>query len=300
MNAEHSLPRPAEPGGTPRPSETALALSVVVNVEEGAEMNPRDGDHLAEPVDEMGLALKSSRRNLPNESNYRYGLHEGLARVVKVLDEAAIPVTWTCAAAALERSAHVAAEIRRRGDEAASHGHRWVHQYRMPEEEERAFLNAARDSIEAAVGVRPAGHLSRYLYTERTRELLVQEGFEYHMDDYSRDEPFWHHTPSGPIVVVPYAIDTNDMKMWLAPSYTPAMWLQYAVDTFDQLYRERRPGFRMMSIGLHLRVIGRPGRIHALERFLDHVRAHQDVWPARRRDIARAFSAAVPASVGAQ
>jgi peptidoglycan/xylan/chitin deacetylase (PgdA/CDA1 family) len=277
-----------------RPSSRALAVSLVVNVEEGAEMSVADGDRGPEPVDEMGLALRSPVRNTGNESNYAYGLKEGLHRVVRVFDAAGVPVTWTCAAVALERAPEVARTIVRRGDEAASHGYRWVHQYRMDEDEERRFLVAARDSITASVGTAPAGHLSRYLFTERTRELLVQEGFRYHMDDYSADEPFWSATPSGPIVVVPYAIDTNDMKMWANAAYTPQMWLQYATDTFDQLYRERREGFRTMSVGLHLRIIGRPGRIRVLEQFLDHVLSHEDVWPVTRGSLAAAFAAASP------
>jgi len=280
-----------------RPSARSLALSIVVNVEEGAEMSVKDGDKGPEPVDEMGLALRSAVRNFGNESNYAYGLKEGHARVTSVLDAAEVPATWTCAALALERAPEVAETIRRRGDEAASHGYRWIHHYRMDEDEERAFLVTARDSIAATAGQVPVGHLSRYLLTERTRELLVQEGFQYHMDDYSGDEPFWATTAAGPIVVLPYAIDTNDMKMWSSPAYTPAQWLEYAIDTFDRLYAERREGFRLMSLGLHLRIIGRPGRIGALERFLEHVGRHEDVWPVTRRTLAAEFAKATPSSI---
>ena len=258
-------------------------------------MSVRDGDRNPEPVDEMGLALKGDLRNFGNETNYDYGIREGFPRVADVLDRHGIPTTFTCAALALERAPHVAAYIRERGHEAASHGYRWVHQFRMDEDAEREFVVRARDSIAASTGTAPAGHLSRYLLTERTRELLVQEGFSYHMDDYSRDEPFWDVTPSGPIVVLPYAIDSNDMKMWAEPAFTPDQWLKYAIDTFDGLYRERREGFRMMSLGVHLRIIGRPGRIWALDRFLDHALSHDDVWPVRRRDLAAAFAASVPA-----
>jgi allantoinase len=278
-----------------RPSQTSLALSIVVNVEEGAEMSILDGDHSPEPVDEMGLALKGEQRNFGNESNYAYGVHEGFPRVARVLDRLQVPATFTCAALALERAPEIAAYIRERDHEAASHGYRWVHQFKLDESAERDFIRRARDSITASVGTAPAGHLSRYLLTERTRELLVQEGFAYHMDDYSRDEPFWATTPSGPIVVLPYAIDSNDMKLWAEPSYTPDQWLKYAIDTFDTLYRERREGFRMMSLGLHLRIIGRPGRIWALEQFLEHALTHDDVWPVRRRDLAAAYAASVPA-----
>ncbi len=284
-----TAPRPT------RPSATSLALSVVVNVEEGAEMSLAEGDRNPEAVDEMSMALRGPARNFGNESNYRYGIKEGFPRVRAALDSAGIPATWTCAALALERAPQVAAAIRHRGDEAASHGLRWLPQHRMDPPTERAFLVAARDSIAATTGTAPAGHLSRYLHTENTRDLLVQAGFEYHMDDYSGDEPFWATTPSGPIVVLPYAIDTNDMKMWATPGYTARDWLSYAVDTFDRLYAERRTGFRMMSLGLHLRIIGRPGRIGLFEQFLDHALSHEDVWPVRRRDLAAAFRAAVPA-----
>ncbi len=280
---------------TARPSETPLALSIVVNVEEGAEMSLAEGDRNPEAVDEMSMALRGPARNFGNESNYQYGIKEGFKRVLGALDRSGVPATWTCAALALERAPQIARAIRERGDEASSHGLRWLPQHRMDEATERAFLAGARDSIERTTGTAPVGHLSRYLHTERTRELLVQEGFEYHMDDYSGDEPFWDNTPSGPIVVLPYAIDTNDIKMWAAPGYTAHDWLKYAIDTFDRLHAERQPGFRMMSLGLHLRIVGRPGRIGMLERFLDHALSHSEVWPVRRRDLAAAFAAEHPA-----
>jgi peptidoglycan/xylan/chitin deacetylase (PgdA/CDA1 family) len=269
---------------------------VVVNVEEGSELGVLPEDEGNEPVDEMGISLRKEYRNHGNLSNYRYGLHEGLARVLGELDLAGIPATWTCSALALERSPEVARAIAARGDEAASHGYRWTHQFRLSEEEERDFLVRARDSLEHTVGRRPTGHLSRYLHTARTRELLVQEGFTYHMDDYSRDEPFWDTTDSGSIVVVPYSIDTNDMKMWANGSLTPELWLRYAIDTFDVLYAERRPGFRMMSLGLHLRIVGRPGRIGSLRRFLEHALSHEDVWPVTRQQISEDFARENPLS----
>jgi allantoinase len=273
------------------PEGRRLALSIVVNVEEGAEMSILDGDDRPEPVDEMGIALKGERRNHGNESNYRYGLNEGFPRLVGVLDRFGMAATFTCAAVALERSPQVAEAIRRRGDEAASHGWRWVHQFRMDPDEERAFLRRTVASITDTVGTRPVGHLSRYLHTDHTRRLLVEEGFTYHMDDYSADEPFWASTEAGSIVVVPYAMDTNDMKLWAEPSYTPRQWLEYAVDTFDHLRAEGADRPRMMSVGLHLRVIGRPGRIRALEAFCEHVAGCDDVWVTTRRAIAEHFAA---------
>ncbi len=275
---------------TPRPSKSALALSIVVNVEEGAETSIADGDGRAEPVDEMNLVTKGPVRNPSNESNYQYGIKEGFKRVADLLTKYEVPATWTCAAVALERAPQIAEFIRARGDEAASHGYRWVHQFKMSPEEERNFIVAARDSIKKSVGVAPVGHLSRYLFTDETRSILKSEGFLYSMDDFSADWPFWEETKAGPIVIVPYAIDTNDMKMWADPGYTPTDWLQYNIDTFDRLYSERADQPRMMSVGLHLRIVGRPGRIGAFETFLKHVKRHDDVWITYRKEIAKEFS----------
>ena len=142
------------------------------------------------------------------------------------------------------------------------------------------------------MGTRPVGWLSRYLLTDKTRSLLREAGFLYHMDDYSDDLPFWEDTPDAAksggtgMLVLPYALDSNDMKMWSDPAYTPSEWLRYAIDTFDWLYREGADSPKMMSLGLHLRVIGRPGRIGYLERFILHVLRHQDVWITTRRAIA--------------
>jgi peptidoglycan/xylan/chitin deacetylase (PgdA/CDA1 family) len=149
-------------------------------------------------------------------------------------------------------------------------------------------------SIRKTTGRRPDGWLSRYLFTEHTRRLLIEEGFTYHMDDYSDDVPFWDVVDGRAIVVVPYALDSNDMKMWVAPALTPEQWLAYAIETFDVLYDEgaRRP--RMMSLGVHLRIIGRPGRIRAFERLIQHVRSRPRVWIATRKEIAERWAAANP------
>jgi peptidoglycan/xylan/chitin deacetylase (PgdA/CDA1 family) len=281
------------------PEGAKLALSIVVNVEEGSEYSIADGDPVPEPVDELGVVMKKPVRMHGNESNYRYGLNEGARRIVALLDRHQLRATWTAAALSLERAPELAAVIRARGDETCSHGWRWVHQFRLNEADERAFIRRAADSIEASTGTRPAGWLSRYLHTEHTRRLLQEEGYQYHMDDYSADTPFWGAVPGSaqPMVIVPYALDSNDMKMWVAPAYTPDLWLKYACDSFDVLLREAEAGGtppRMMSLGLHLRIIGRPGRIWALQRFMEHVAKAPGVWVATRRDIAAHFAASVP------
>jgi allantoinase len=282
------------------PNGGKFALSLVVNVEEGAEQNIRDGDKGPEPVDELSAVPKRPMRMHGNESNYQYGLKAGAPRILRLLDAHRIRATWTAAALALERAPDLAQAISTRGDEVCSHGYRWAHQFWMDEAKEREFIRKATDSLERTTGQRPVGWLSRYLHTEATRRLLVEEGYRYHMDDYSDDFPFWDvvETAQGrkPMIILPYALDSNDMKFWLAPALTARDWLQYATDTFDWLAREaEREGARYMSLGLHLRIIGRPGRIGALEGFLEHIAKRRDVWIATRQEIAEAFAAAVPA-----
>ncbi len=277
------------------PDDARLALSVVVNVEEGAEMSLRDGDKGPEPVDELGVALKVPIRNFANESNYEYGIRAGWPRVRDALARHGVTATFTAAAMALERAPQIGCAIAEGGHEACSHGWRWIHQFSYDEARERDFVRKAVDSIAHTTGARPIGWLSRYLHSPRLRRTLAEEGFLYHMDDFSDDVPRWDvvETDPGPraVVVMPYALDSNDMKFWLAPGYTPAQWLDYAVETFDVLHGE---GGRMMSLGVHLRIIGRPGRIRAFERFLQHARSRPGTWITTRAAIARHFAAEVP------
>ncbi len=280
------------------PNGAKLALSVVVNVEEGSEMTIARGDRGMEPVDELGVFVKSAIRNYGNESNYLYGIKAGAPRVVKLLKRHDILASWTVAAMALETYPEIAEAIVELGHEPVSHGWRWVHQFKMDEATEREFIAKAVASIEKTTGTRPYGWLSRYLHTDNTRRLLSDAGFEYHMDDYSGDIPYWDRdtVPEKPMVIMPYQLDTNDMKMWTDPAMTPNQWLDYAVRCFDQLYAEGGEGNpKMMSLGLHLRIIGRPGRIWALEEFFRHVRSRNDVWVTTRRAIAQHFAATVPA-----
>ncbi len=277
------------------PRDERLAMSFVVNVEEGSEQSIASGDKAPEPVDELGVALKIPIRNYGNESNYLYGIRAGAPRVMRLLDRFGFECTFTAAAVALEKAPELASAVAAAGHEVCSHGHRWVHQFSYKEDREREFIRAATDSIERTTGRRPYGWLSRYLLTDNTRRLLVEAGYEYHMDDYSDDRPRWEfvETSDGQrrgIVIVPYALDTNDMKFWLAPGYTPKLWLEYAVDTFEQLYNEGRDRPGIMNLGLHLRIIGRPGRIGALERFMQHVKSRGDVWVTSRLAIARHFA----------
>jgi allantoinase len=280
------------------PDNAKMALSIVVNVEEGSEQSIARGDRGMEPVDELGIFIKAPIRNYANESNYLYGIKAGAPRVVKLLRDFDILASWTVAALSLENHPEIAEAMIDLGHEPVSHGYRWIHQFKYTEEQEREFIRKAVSSIERTCGVRPYGWLSRYMLTDNTRRLLIEEGFSYHMDDYSGDVPFWDRdtVPGNPMVIVPYQLDNNDMKMWTDPAMTPEQWLAYAKRNFDQVYREGVEGNpKMMSLGLHLRIIGRPGRIWALEEFFRHIRAHDGVWVTTRRAIAEHFAGAYPA-----
>ncbi len=280
------------------PNGAKVALSIVVNVEEGSEMTVARGDRGMEPVDELGIHIKSPIRNYGNESNYLYGIKAGAPRIVNLLRAYKVKASWTVAALSLENHPEIGQAIAELGHEPVSHGWRWVHQFKMTEEQERDFIRKAVASIEKTTGVRPYGWLSRYFHTDNTRRLLIEEGFTYHMDNYSGDVPFWDRdtVPGQPIAIVPYQLDTNDMKMWTDPAMTPTQWLEYAKNCFDQLYREGEGGNpKMMSLGLHLRIIGRPGRIWAFEEFLRYVTSKPDVWITTRREIAEHLNKVDPA-----
>lgn len=294
------LPDPA-PAGFTWPGGAKLALSIVVNVEEGAERRIDEGDKRPEPVDELGAVPGKPIRVHGNETNYQYGINRGAPRVLQILDKAGLNATWTVCGLALEKAPWLAKAIIARGDEPCNHGYKWAFTSFMDEDAERDFIIKGTQSIEKTCGRRPSGWLSRYLHTDITRRLVLEQGYSYHMDDYSDDFPYWAKVAMAdgsekPMVILPYAIDSNDMKFWLSPSFTPDMWLDYARRTFDWLYEEsQREGARMMSLGLHLRIIGRPGRVKAFADFLDHVKQHPDVWVAKREDIAAHFAREVSA-----
>ncbi len=278
------------------PGGAKLALSIVVNVEEGAEKRVDEGDKKPEPVDELKAVPSAPIRVFSNESNYQYGINRGAPRVLKLLDKAGVNATWTVCGQALEKAQWLADALMARGDEPADHGHKWAFTAFMDEDRETAFIEKSAASIEKTCGRRPAGWLSRYLYSENTRRILKAQGYTYHMDDFSDDFPYWDQVDMGngtrePMVILPYAIDSNDMKFWIDPSFTTQMWIDYAKQTFDWLLNESETeGARMMSLGLHLRIIGRPGRIGALEEVLDYVTSKSGVWIATREQIAQHFA----------
>jgi len=274
------------------PNGKKLAVSFVLNLEETAENSILNGDKYPEPVDELGLVLRSSVRNYANESNYWYGVNVGGIRLLELFNSYEIKTTVTACAVALKNAPSIVELINNGNHEVCSHGYYWRHQFRMTEDQERDYIKKAKNEIHKIVGYPPEGWLSRYLTTENTRQLLNEEGFLYTMDDYSHDRPFLDPVTKK-LIVVPYALDTNDMKFWLSYKFGTSDWLEYCKDTLDWLLEEGNKSPRMMSVGLHCRISGRPGRMSNLRKLLDYVVARDDVWIATRRDIARVYLAAL-------
>jgi len=272
------------------PHGARIAVSFVVNVEEGSERSVARGDSGMEAVDEFGMFIKGPVRNYANESNYAFGLNCGAPRLLALLARFGMRATWTVCGMSMEAAPALARAITDAGHEACAHGYRWQFQYKMDEAQERDFIRRAADAIEATTGQRPLGWLSRYLPSDNTRRLLAEEGFLYHMDDFSGELPFWDAPAGKPIVVIPYQLDTNDMKLWSEPGYTARDWADYVIDSFDTLYAE---GAGMLSIGMHARIMGRPGRGAAFARVLRHIATHEDAWVATRVEIARHFAGQV-------
>jgi peptidoglycan/xylan/chitin deacetylase (PgdA/CDA1 family) len=275
------------------PNGARLAVSLVLNYEEGAEQSTLDGDEAGESVAEIVRQQQTGRRDLAIESMYEYGSRVGVWRLLDIFDRNRVDATIFACAVAIERNSDVAAYLRTSCHEVCCHGYRWEEVFQLSEEEEREHIALAVRSLEKSVGARPLGWYCRYGPSERTRRLVVEAGgFEYDSDSYADDVPYWVAVHGRPWCVVPYALDTGDIKYWRSPSFgTAEDHFDYLKDTFDCLYEEGERTPRMMSVGLHCRIGGRPGRAAAVERFIKHAQSHDEVWFARRIDIARAWRA---------
>lgn len=289
----------ANPPNPRWPHGARLAVQIVMNYEEGSETSIPEGDGISETylTEVPGATLGPGKRDLIVESVYEYGSRAGFWRLMRMFGERKLPITVFGAALALERNPQAAAAIRDAGYEVCSHGRRWVDFSGMSEEQERAEMRAAVESIERTTGERPYGWYCRYAPSVNTRRLVVEEGgFLYDADAYNDDLPYWVKVGKKDHLVIPYTLDVNDMKFAVAPGFTsPSGYFEYMRDAFDVLYREGKTQPKMMSVGLHTRLAGRPGRAAALERFLDHIAKHDDVWVCRRVDIARHWIAEHPA-----
>ncbi len=289
----------AQPPNAAWPNGARVALQIVMNYEEGSEYSIPDGDGISETylTEVPGATLGPDKRDLIVESIYEYGSRAGFWRLMRMFGDRNINVTVFGAALALERNPDAARAIVAAQHEVCSHGWRWVGFQNMPIEQEREEMHRAIASIEKTIGQRPLGWYCRYAPSDNTRKLVVEEGgFLYDSDAYNDDLPYWTRVDGTPHLVIPYTLDANDMKFSVAPGFSaPSGFYEYLKDAFDVLYAEGKTTPKMMSVGLHTRLAGRPGRAAALARFLDYVLQHEDVWIARRVDIARHWIAHHPA-----
>ena len=276
-------PDPRWPGGA------RVAVSVVVNVEEGAELSISAGDERNEKTYEITDEIVGAPDTCM-ETHFEYGTRAGYWRIMGVLERFGVPATLSACGRALEISPWLAADGVRRGHEISAHGYRWEHHAHMAEAEERAMIARTVRAITAAAGTRPVGWHTRSAPSPNTRRLLVEDGgFLYDSDAYNDDLPFFVDAGGRSHLVIPYSFDTNDMNFHQGPQrfVTTSDFAEYVTDAFDALWREGASVPKMMSVGLHLRMIGRPGRIAGLERVLEHMREKGSVWFARRDAIAR-------------
>jgi putative urate catabolism protein len=304
MSSPDSYPRDligygSQPPHPHWPRDARVAVSIVLNYEEGGEQCILHGDAHSESVlTDVGAGPLPNARNLNVESNFEYGSRVGFWEIMRILRERRVEATIYAVGMALERNPAVVAEIVDSGFEVACHGQRWIDYQFVAEETERADMLRNIDCIARLIGRRPVGW-----YTGRpspnTRRLLVQAGgFLYDSDAYNDDLPYWTHVDARAHLVLPYTFDNNDSRLQRGGDFaTGDEFYTYCRDAFDWLYLQGTLGRpRMMTVGLHGRIIGRPGRIGALVRLLDHMQRHEGVWFSNRAGIAQHWIANHPAS----
>ncbi len=286
------------------PGQARVALQFVLNYEEGGENCVLHGDPASETfLSEIIGAQAFPARHMSMESLYEYGSRAGLWRVLRLFEQRKLPLTVFAVATALQRNPEALAAFQELGHEIACHGLKWISYQNVDEATERAHMKDAVQIIRELTGSAPAGW-----YTGRdspnTRRLVVEHGgFEYDADYYGDDLPFWQNVSHAggvtPQLIVPYTLDTNDMRFAAMQGFNSGtQFFDYLKDAFDVLYAEGDPDGlnqpKMLSIGLHCRIVGRPARAAALARFLDYVQSHDHVWITRRIDIARHWCANHP------
>ena len=284
-------PDPKWPGGA------RLALNFVINYEESSEANIRDGETFTETGLTEGSTAQfpAGARNLAAESMFEYGSRVGFWRLMRLFGMHDMPVTIFGCALALERNQDAAIAIRNAGYDVCCHGWRWVEHFLLSKEEEREHIHRAVASLQKTIGERPLGWYCRYAPSENTRQLLVEEGgFLYDSDAYNDELPYWTVVKDSPHLVVPYTLTNNDTKFMRGFWGTAEDYFIYLKDAFDMLYKEGQTAPKMMSVGIHMRIAGHPGRAAGLERFLEYVAGFDDIWICRRDDIAKHWIAEHP------
>lgn len=279
------------------PDGARVAVNFVLNVEEGSEYSIGNGDGYSEAtLTEVGTSwVPRGDRDLAAESMFEFGSRVGVWRILRLFQERGLPLTVFGCAMAIERNPDLAAVIREAGYDVCCHGWRWISHYLLPEAEEREHIRRAVASLQKTVGERPLGWYCRYGPGVNTRRLLVEEGgFLYDSDTYNDELPYYLDVGGRPHLVLPYSLTNNDMKYAGGGLTIPADYTSMHVDAFDFLYAEGARTPKMMSVGLHARLIGHPARAAGLARFLGHVARHRHAWICRRIDIARHWLARHP------
>jgi allantoinase len=280
----------AHPPHADWPGGARVALQFVLNYEEGGESSVLHGDAASEAFlsEIVGAQPYAGARHMSMESLYEYGSRAGVWRLLRLFGERGLPLTVFAVAMALQRHPDVARAFVEAGHEVASHGWRWINYHGMPQAEEREHIARAVEVITELTGQRPLGWYTGRT-SENTRRLVAEHGgFLYDADSYADDLPYWESVEGKPQLIVPYTLDTNDMRFATAQGFNSGdQFFAYLRDAFDTLYAEGEQSPKMLSIGLHCRLAGRPARVAALARFLDHVQKHDRVWICRRLDIAR-------------
>ena len=271
------------------PGDARVAVNFVLNYEEGGENCQLHGDEKSEAfLSEMIGTDMRPARHMSMESIYEYGSRVGVWRVLDLFERHGMPITIFCVGMAAERYPEVVQHMAAQGHEICSHGYRWIDYQYVDIDTEREQMRLAIEAQRKVTGERPLGW-----YTGRTgpntRRLVVEEGgFLYDADDYSDELPFWQLVDGTPHLVVPYTLDANDMRFGSPQGFNSGdQFFSYLRDSFDVLYAEGERTPRMMSIGLHCRLVGRPGRFAALQRFVEYVAGHERVWVSRKVDVAR-------------
>jgi len=285
------------------PNNAGVAVNFVLNYEEGSEYSLADGDGRSETalLEVNAARVPPGSRDLASESMYEYGSRVGFWRLYRLFRERKLPLTIFAAALALERNVEVAKAISETDWDIVAHGYRWVEHYHLDEATEREHIAKAHASILRSTGRAPEGWYCRYSPSANTRRLVVEHGgYSYDSDAYNDEIPYWINVLGREHLVVPYTLVTNDAKILAGGGIENSSdYAQFLIDSFEVLAVEGRSTPRMMSIGLHPRVIGHPGRVVGLMKFLDHLAGRSDVWIARRGDIAAYWRAVMPAQAAA-
>lgn len=275
------------------PGEARIAINFVINYEEGAEHSILNGDKhseglMTEVPGHATFAAREGVRNLLTESTYDYGSRAGIWRILRLFDRFDVKCTVYAVGQAMELNPVAAKAMADGGHEIATHGYRWIDYSDFSEAEEKRHMTLAIEAIRKTTGDRPYGWFAGRGSLNSRRLAAEEGGFLYDSDSYADDLPYWVEEAGHPVLVIPYSLEVNDMRFTIAGGFTAGdQFFNTMKDTFDVLYEEGATAPKMMSVGLHPRVVGRPGRLAALKRFIEYARGHEQVWVCRRDEIAR-------------